>query len=102
MSHSKSQVIPALQGGELECEIVNDVTLTAAEISRFNEAREAFRAIKSLYWSKVVPGLGGFDNPVVCELERLMERVVFDTRNFLYPHRAAAAFHDAKDVGGAA
>ncbi|EKT4484056.1 MULTISPECIES: hypothetical protein [Pseudomonas] len=102
MSHSTSQVIPAWQGGGSQCEIVNDVTLTAAEISRFNEAREAFLAIKSLYWSKVVPGLGGFENPVVCELERLMERVVFDTRNFLYPHRDAAAFHDAKDVGGAA
>ncbi|UDU80120.1 hypothetical protein [Pseudomonas sp. HN2-3] len=82
--------------------MVPDVTLSAEDIAKFNEAREAFRAIKTLYWSKVVPGLGGFDNPVVCELERLMERVVFDTRNFLYPHRAAAAFHDAKDVGGAA
>lgn len=82
--------------------MVPDVILSAEDIAKFNEAREAFRAIKTLYWSKVVPGLGGFDNPVVCELERLMERVVFDTRNFLYPHRAAAAFHDAKDVGGAA
>ncbi|WP_020190594.1 hypothetical protein [Pseudomonas putida] len=82
-------------------DLVQDVTLSAEEVAKFNEAREAFRAIKSLYWSKVVPGLGGFENPVVCELERLMERVVFDTRNFLYPHRNAAAFHDAKDVGGA-
>ncbi|MGV8567246.1 MAG: hypothetical protein ACWA7E_04355 [Pseudomonas asiatica] len=82
--------------------MVPDVILSAEDIAKFNEAREAFRAIKTLYWSKVVPGLGGFENPVVCELERLMERVVFDTRNFLYPHRNAAAFHDAKDVGGAA
>lgn len=82
--------------------MVPDVILSAEDIAKFNDAREAFRAIKTLYWSKVVPGLGGFDNPVVCELERLMERVVFDTRNFLYPHRSAAAFHDAKDVGGAA
>lgn len=83
-------------------DLVQDVTLSAEEVAKFNEAREAFRAIKSLYWSKVVPGLGGFENPVVCELERLLERVVFDTRNFLYPHRNAAAFHDAKHVGGAA
>ncbi len=82
-------------------DLVQDVTLSAEEVAKFNEAREAFRAIKSLYWSKVVPGLGGFENPVVCELERLMERVVFDTRNFLYPHRNAATFHDAKEVGGA-
>lgn len=82
--------------------MVPEVILSAEDIAKFNEAREAFRAIKTLYWSKVVPGLGGFENPVVCELERLMERVVFDTRNFLYPHRNAAAFHDAKDVGGAA
>lgn len=82
-------------------EILRDVTLSAEDIAKFNEAREAFRAIKSLYWSKIVPGLGGFENPVVCELERLIECVVFDTRNFLYPHRNAAAFHHAKHVGGA-
>ena len=94
----RTELMPALAAGV----IVQDVTLSAEDIAKFNEAREAFRAIKTLYWSKIVPGLGGFENPVVCELERLMERVVFDTRNFLYPHRAAAAFHDAKDVGGAA
>lgn len=94
----RTELMPALAAGV----IVQDVILSAEEIAKFNEAREAFRAIKTLYWTQVVPGLGGFDNPVVCELERLMERVVFDTRNFLYPHRNAAAFHDAKDVGGAA
>ncbi|AYN09507.1 hypothetical protein [Pseudomonas putida] len=94
----RTHLMPMSVAGVIE----QDVTLSAEEIAKFNEAREAFRAIKALYWSKVVPGLGGFENPVVCELERLMERVVFDTRNFLYPHRNAAAFHDAKDVGGAA
>ena len=81
-------------------EIVHDVTLTAADIARFNEARESFKLIKALYWAHVVPSLGGFDNPVAGELERLFERVVFDTRNFMWPHRNAAAFHDAKHVGG--
>ncbi|MGS8280964.1 hypothetical protein ACU7AI_23600 [Pseudomonas aeruginosa] len=80
--------------------LVQDVTLSAEEVAKFNEAREAFRAIKALYWAHVVPSLGGFDNPVAGELERLFERVVFDTRNFLWPHRNAAAFHEAKDVGG--
>ncbi|WP_085600350.1 hypothetical protein [Pseudomonas sp. B10(2017)] len=92
----RNELMPALVAGV----IVQDVILSAEEIAKFNEAREAFRAIKTLYWTQVVPGLGGFDNPVVCELERLIERVVFDTRNFLYPHRNSAAFHDAKHVGG--
>ncbi|MDM9555919.1 MULTISPECIES: hypothetical protein [Pseudomonas] len=92
----RNELMPALAVGV----IVQDVILSAEEIAKFNEAREAFRAIKTLYWTQVVPGLGGFENPVVCELERLIERVVFDTRNFLYPHRNSAAFHDAKHVGG--
>ncbi|WP_156326574.1 hypothetical protein [Pseudomonas sp. NBRC 111127] len=83
-------------------EIVHDVTLTAADIARFNDARESFKLIKALYWAHVVPSLGGFENPVTGELERLLERVVFDTRNFMWPHRNAAAFHEAMDVGGAA
>ncbi len=92
----RNELMPALAVGV----IVQDVILSAEEIAKFNEAREAFRAIKALYWTQVVPGLGGFENPVVCELERLIERVVFDTRNFLYPYRNSAAFHDAKHVGG--
>ncbi|CAB5525971.1 Uncharacterised protein [Pseudomonas putida] len=97
-----NQIVPVWQPDGLHGEIVQGVTLTAAEIARFNEARESFKLIKALYWAHVVPSLGGFDNPVTVELERLFERVVFDTGNFLYPHRNAAAFHDAKDVGGAA
>ena len=96
-----NHIVPAWNPDGLHGEIVQDVTLTAAEIARFNEARESFKLIKALYWAHVVPSLGGFDNPVTGELERLFERVVFDTRNFLYPHRNAAAFHDAKYVGGA-
>lgn len=96
-----NQVIPSWQPDDLQGEIVHDVTLSAADIARFNEARESFKLIKALYWAHVVPSLGGFGNPVTGELERLFERVVFDTRNFLYPYRNAAAFHDAKDVGGA-
>ncbi|AGZ36555.1 MAG: hypothetical protein ACOKSU_24930 [Pseudomonas sp.] len=96
MLTERNELMPALVAGV----IVQDVILSAEEIAKFNEAREAFRAIKTLYWTQVVPGLGGFDNPVVCELERLIERVVFDTRNFLYPHRNSAAFHVAKHVGG--
>ncbi|AGA74859.1 hypothetical protein LU683_31775 [Pseudomonas asiatica] len=96
-----NHIVPAWNPDGLHGEIVQDVTLTAAEIARFNEARESFKLIKALYWEHVVPSLGGFGNPVTGELERLFERVVFDTRNFLYPHRNAAAFHDAKDVGGA-
>ncbi|OOW04202.1 hypothetical protein MF6396_07665 [Pseudomonas sp. MF6396] len=83
-------------------ELLQDVIITPEEIARFNEAREAFRVIKSLYWAHVVPDLGGFSNPVVGELERQMEAVVLSTRNFLYPNRNAAASHNAKDVGGAA
>lgn len=83
-------------------EIVQDVILSAEEVARFNEAREAFKMVKALYWAHVVPGLGGFDNPVVGELERQLEVIVFASRNFLWPHRNAAAFHEAKDVGGAA
>lgn len=95
-----NHIVPAWNPDGLHGEIVQDVTLTAAEIARFNEARESFKLIKALHWAHVVPSLGGFGNPVTGELERLFERVVFDTRNFLYPHRNAAAFHDAKDVGG--
>ncbi|MGA4455317.1 hypothetical protein [Pseudomonas fortuita] len=94
---ARTGLVPMAVAGEM----VQDVTLTAADIARFNEARESFKLIKALYWAHVVPSLGGFDNPVAGELERLFERVVFDTRNFMWPHRNAAAFHEAKDVGGA-
>ena len=66
-----NQVIPSWQPDDLQGEIVYDVTLSAADIARFNEARESFKLIKALYWAHVVPSLGGFNNPVTGELERL-------------------------------
>lgn len=98
MLTARTGMVPASVSGE----IVQDVTLTPEEVARFNEAREAFRALTALYWAHVVPGLGGFKNPVVGEIERQLEEVVFSTRNFLFPHRRHASFHEAKDVGGAA
>lgn len=94
-------VRPELMPLPVSGQIVQDVILSTEEIAQFNEAREAFRAIKALYWAHVVPGLGGFENPVVGELERQLEVVVFSTSNFLFPHRSASAFHEAKHVGGA-
>ncbi|MEC4024566.1 hypothetical protein VSO52_17450 [Pseudomonas fulva] len=94
----RTELVPTAVAGE----IVREVTLTAAEIARFNEARQSFMLVKALYWAHVVPSLGGFDNPVTGELERLLESIVFDTQNFMWPHRNAAAFHQAKDVGGTA
>lgn len=96
MLNARTELMPLSATGE----IVQDVTLTAAEIARFNEARKHFKMIEALYWAHVVPSLGE-DSPVTGELERLLERVVLGTQNFLYPCRNAAAFHDAKDVGGA-
>ncbi|MBP2871200.1 MULTISPECIES: hypothetical protein [Pseudomonas] len=84
----------------LEGELLDDAVLTPEDMARMNEARAAFRELKSILMLQVIPSLGGFENPLAAEIERRIEMVTFRSRNFLFPHRHAGAAHDAIHVGG--
>lgn len=84
----------------LEGELLDDAVLTPEDMARMNEARAAFRELKSILMMQVIPALGGFENPLATEIERRIEMVTFRSRNFLFPHRHAGAAHDAIHVGG--
>lgn len=83
----------------LEGELLDDAVLTPEDMARMNEARAAFRELKSILMLQVIPALGGFENPLATEIERRIEKVTFRSRNFLFPHRHAGAAHDAIHVG---
>lgn len=82
----------------LEGELLDDAVLTPEGMARMNEARAAFRELKSILMLQVIPALGGFENPLATEIERRIEMVTFRSRNFLFPHRHAGAAHDAVHV----
>ncbi len=83
----------------LEGELLDDAVLTPEDMARMNEARAAFRELKSILMLQVIPALGGFENPLATEIERHIEMVTFRSRNFLFPHRHSGAAHDAIHVG---
>lgn len=84
----------------IEGEILDDVLVSPGDMARMNEARAAFKSLKSILLSQVVPALGGWENPLATEIERHIEMVTFRSHNFLWPHRHAGAAHDAVVVGG--
>jgi hypothetical protein len=84
----------------IEGEILADVLVSPEDMARMNEARAAFKSLKSILLSQVVPALGGWENPLATEIERHIEMVTFRSHNFLWPHRHAGAAHDAVVVGG--
>lgn len=84
----------------IEGEILDDVLVSPEDMARMNEARAAFKSLKSILLSQVVPALGGWENPLATEIERHIEMVTFRSHNFLWPHRHAGAAHDAVVVGG--
>ena len=84
----------------IDGEILRDVLVSPEEMARMNEARAAFKALRSILLAQVIPALGGFGNPLSTEIERHLEMVTFRSHNFLWPHRHAGAAHDAVHVGG--
>jgi hypothetical protein len=86
---------------QIEGDVLGDVTVTPEGMAQMNEARVAFRELKSILLAQVVPALGGWNNPIATEIESRIETVLFGSRNFLWPHRYVGASHDAMNVGGA-
>jgi hypothetical protein len=85
----------------IEGEVLSDVTVSAEQMARMNEAREAFRELRTILLAQIVPALnGGWKNPVATEIERRIESIQFASGNFLWKSRHAGASHDAVHVGG--
>lgn len=84
----------------LQGEVMRDVHISPEEMARMNDARATFKELRSILMGHVIPALGGFNNPIATEIELRLESIVFDSRNFLWPHRYAGAAHAAVSVGG--
>ncbi len=84
----------------IEGEFLRDTVVSPEDMARMNEARAAFKELRSILMAQVVPALGGFGNPLAAEIERRIESITFASHNFLWPHRHAGASHDAINVGG--
>jgi hypothetical protein len=85
----------------IEGEVVSDVTVSAEQMARMNEARETFRELRTILLTQIVPSLsGGWKNPMATEIERRIESIQFASGNFLWKSRYAGASHDAVHVGG--
>lgn len=86
----------------IEGEVLADVTVSAEQMARMNEARETFRELRTILLAQIVPSLnGGWKNPMATEIERRIESIQFASGNFLWKSRHAGASHDAVLVGGA-
>lgn len=85
----------------LEGDVVLEVLISPEDMARMNDARATFKELYSILMGHVIPALGGFNNPVATEIECRLESIMFDSRNFLWPHRYAGAAHAAVSVGGA-
>ncbi|WP_447902144.1 hypothetical protein [Pseudomonas serbica] len=94
------QTLPAIT--VIEGEVLRDVLISPEEMARMNDARATFKELRSILMGQVIPAIGGFRNPIATEIELRLESIVFDSCNFLWPHRYAGAVHSAVNAGGAA
>ncbi|AOE63769.1 hypothetical protein QZH45_04760 [Pseudomonas corrugata] len=80
----------------VEGELLADVSVSAEQMARMNEARAMFGELRSILLAQIVPALdGGWDHPLATEIERRLESITFATRNFFWKSRHAGASHDA-------
>ncbi|MCY1311843.1 hypothetical protein D9M70_622020 [compost metagenome] len=85
---------PKLAGHVLEGEIVPlEAVIPGWEMAYMNFAREEFQRLEELLRCVVMPGLGGYQNPVCKDLDQYIENVRMCSRNFCWKHRAVGAGH---------
>ncbi|MCY1543845.1 hypothetical protein D9M68_796790 [compost metagenome] len=84
--------------GVIEGELVKEAVLADWEMSQQNFAREEFQRLENLLRQVVMPGLGGYDNPLVRELDLRIEQTRNFSQNFCWRHRAMGASVDAREV----
>jgi hypothetical protein len=86
----------------LEGELLADVTVSAEQMAKLNEARATFNELRTILLAQIVPSLdGGWSNPLATEIECRLESITFATGNFFWKRRHIGAAHDAVHVGGA-
>lgn len=95
-----STSLTLIDSDALEGEILREVLVSPEDMARMNEARAAFKELRTILLAQVVPALGGFGHPLSTEIERHLEMVTFRSHNFLWPHRHAGAACEALNVGG--
>lgn len=88
---------PALTG-ILEGELIKEAVLADWEMSKQNRAREEFDRLDFLLHRFVLPELGGYGNPICCDIARHLEQIRAYSGNFCWRHSTLGAAHDAKEV----
>ena len=93
-----SQFVQSAQ--PVDGELLEPATLTPQEAAYLNFAREECAKLERLLLQVVVPGLGGYDNPLTSDIARHLEHVVSFSGNFCWRHRHLGASHGVVGKGG--
>ncbi|MCY1372043.1 hypothetical protein D9M69_592210 [compost metagenome] len=86
------------QAAFLEGKLVKDAVIPDWEMAYMNFAREEFQRLDFLLHKFVLPELGGYENPICCDIARHLEQVRTFSNNFCWKYRDLGASHDAREV----
>lgn len=83
----------------LEGEILQNAHLEPWEIGQMNIAREEYKKLKSILLNEILPGIGGYENPVASDIARHLEQIGTFSGNFCWRYRLLGQMHNATCIG---
>lgn len=77
----------------IEGEVLREAVIDARDMCSMNFAREEHKKLEKILLSFVIPAMGGYDNPLACDIARHVEQIRTFSGNFCWRHRHLGASH---------
>lgn len=75
----------------VEGEMLREAILAPMDVAYLNFAREEHRKLEAILLTQIIPGLGGYESPLACDIARHLEQIRTFSGNFCWRHRHLGA-----------
>lgn len=90
-----STSLTIIDPNEVEGEILREAVIDARDMCSLNFAREEHKKLEKILLTQIIPGLGGYESPLACDIARHLEQIRTFSGNFCWRHRhLGASFGD--------
>lgn len=90
----RNAVIP-FRGADKEVtgDVIRDAVLDGHAMCSMNFARLEHRKLADILLGQIIPAMGGYSNPLACDIARHLEQIQIFSGNYCWKHRHLGASH---------
>lgn len=88
MSRDIAVIDPETVEGEI---VLETAVLDGRDMCSMNFAREEHKKLAKILLCQIIPAMGGYDNPLACDIRRHLDQIQDFSRNYCWDHRHIGA-----------